>query len=101
MTKTETKTIKNKKNLIVILSVLCLGLFFGRLFITNEVSIKYLEKANLENEIKGLEDTQKRLTVRLSDIKKIATIEEFGEEKNMIQIGYINYIVLNSNVAMK
>lgn len=101
MTKTETKTIKNKKNLIVILSVLCLGLFFGRLVITNEVSIKYLEKANLENEIKEMEDIQKRLTVKLSDIKKIATIEEFGEEKNMVQIGYINYIVLNSNVAMK
>ncbi len=101
MTKTEIKTIKNRKNSIIVLSVLCLGLFFGRLFITNEVSIKYLEKANLENEIKALEDAQKRLTVKLSDIKKIATIEEFGEEKNMIQIGYINYIVLNSNVAMK
>ncbi|MCF7906397.1 hypothetical protein K9L04_00500 [Patescibacteria group bacterium] len=101
MTKTEIKKIKNKKNLIVVLSILCLGLFFGKLFITNEVSIKYLEKANLENEIKELEDVQKRLTVRLSDLKKIATIEEYSEKENMVEVGYINYIVLNSNMAMK
>jgi len=101
MTKTEIKKIKNKKNLIVVLSILCLGLFFGKLFITNEVSIKYLEKANLENEIKELEDKQKRLTVKLSDLKKIATIEEYSEKENMVEVGYINYIVLNSNMAMK
>ncbi len=100
MTKTETK-IKNKRNLIIVLSIFCLGLFFGKLFIMNEVSIKYLEKANLEHKIKNLEDEQKRLTVRLSDIKKVATIEEYSKENNMVQIGYINYIVLNSNVAMK
>lgn len=101
MTKTEINKMKNKKSLIIVLSIFCFGLFFGKLFMKNEVSIKYLEKANLEYEIKKLEDEQKRLTVRLSDIKKVATVEEYSKEKNMIEVGYINYIVLNSNVAMK
>ena len=101
MTKKEINKIKNKRNLIIVLSISCLVLFFGKFFMNNEVSIKYLERANLENKISALEDEQKRLTVRLSDIKKVATIEDYSEENNMIQIGYIDYIVLNSNVAMK
>lgn len=67
----------------------------------SKLSVSGFKVSEVEKNIKVLEEENKKLTLELSNIKKMATIEEFGASKKMIKVNKIDYIDLVSSVAMK
>lgn len=96
------KTILGKKIIVMVsMWVLILVGFSTYMIGMSKLSVSGFKISEAEKNIKNLQEENKKLAIELSEIKQMASIEEFGNSKKMVKVGNISYIELNSNVAMK
>ena len=96
------KVILNKKiGVMVFMWVLIFGGFSTYMIEMSKLSVAGFKVTELERGIKSLEESNKKLTLKLADMKKMASIDEFSKSKNMVAIEKVDYINLTSSVAMR
>ncbi len=96
------KIILSKKITVMVFMWLLIFVGFTTYMIgMSKLSVSGFKVSEIEKNIKTLEDKNKKLTLKLSEIKKMTSIEEFSSVKKMTKVNNIEYIDLASNVAMK
>lgn len=96
------KIILSKKIAVMIFMWVLIFVGFSTYMIgMSKLSVSGFKVSEVERDIKVLEDENKKLTLELSGIKKMTSIEEFSNTKKMTKVNKIDYIDLTSSVAMK
>jgi len=96
------KIILSKKITVMVFMWILIFVGFSTYMISmGKLSVSGFKVSEVEKNIKILEEENKKLTLELSNVKQMASIEEFGVSKKMVKVNKIDYIDLVSSVAMK
>lgn len=96
------KSVINKRiTAVVILGALSVFAFVTYLQGTSKLSMSGFKVSEAERTVNELLEENKKLTLELSKIKNMASIEEYSVAKSMVKVEKVEYINTASNMAMK
>ncbi len=96
------KIILSKKVTVMVFMWVLIFIGFSTYMISmSKLSVSGFKISEVEKNIKTLEEENKKLTLELSNVTNMASIEQFGEAKKMVKVDKIDYIDSMPSVAMK
>ena len=82
----------------LLLVIVCLA--NGYIFLTNFSTTKGFEIAEIEREMKILQEQNKNLVDNAQELKSLANVEERAGEMGMVSVGAVEYISVSGGVAV-
>lgn len=92
--------IGKKITVMVFMWILIFAGFFTYIFKVNEISTKGFKVTELQKNVKNLEEENKKLTLELSEMKKMANLDSFSKDQKMVKVDKIDYLSTKSSVAI-